>query len=333
MALFNSSLETIRWSLAAQGSKLSGLAHRVLKTSKKVLLEDELVPGFPLLDPSSPNASGLSSPPIPGTAGVASPQAGIQAKDKLTLLRTIEERVIPTLAARRGLGSVSGLALVGVWQESFLQALLANDKPHLQTMLLRLLAQGWNHQQIHQHLVEHSAHQLGVKWAADEVNTAELTLGMANLHQIVNEFSLNLPPDTVLGQGQSLRVLMTVLPENHHGLGNKIVAQAMLAQGWDVTSLMPQSASELLAGVGTQRFDLIGLSVGCQVHLHGLARLIEQIRATSQKHDVVVMVGGPVFVQNPHWAIEVGADGTAADAQQAVTLATQLCRARVHLKQ
>jgi methanogenic corrinoid protein MtbC1 len=39
---------------------------------------------------------------------------------------------------------------------------------------------------------------------------------------------------------------------------------------------------------------------------------------------VVMMVGGPIFVSQPHWADEIGADATAPDARVAVDLALRL---------
>jgi methanogenic corrinoid protein MtbC1 len=58
-------------------------------------------------------------------------------------------------------------------------------------------------------------------------------------------------------------------------------------------------------------------------HLHAVQDLIEVVRADPRCARLRVMVGGHPFTIDPALWQTVGADGTAADADAAVTLAEQ----------
>jgi methanogenic corrinoid protein MtbC1 len=52
--------------------------------------------------------------------------------------------------------------------------------------------------------------------------------------------------------------------------------------------------------------------------------VIQTIKRESRNQAIGVMVGGPVFSQNPDLALQIGADGTAKCATGAVVLAQKL---------
>ena len=58
--------------------------------------------------------------------------------------------------------------------------------------------------------------------------------------------------------------------------------------------------------------------MGCETRLEGLTADIRAVRAASRNADVGVMVGGPMFVARPEYALLVGADATATDGRNAV---------------
>lgn len=49
-----------------------------------------------------------------------------------------------------------------------------------------------------------------------------------------------------------------------------------------------------------------------------MKRVIEAARGASRNRDLIVMVGGPLFIENPELVALVGADATARDAKEAV---------------
>ena len=62
---------------------------------------------------------------------------------------------------------------------------------------------------------------------------------------------------------------------------------------------------------------MVGFSLGSALRLDELKKSIAEIRQRSRNHDIGVMVGGPIFLMNPEYVAQVGADGTAIDGLQA----------------
>ena len=68
----------------------------------------------------------------------------------------------------------------------------------------------------------------------------------------------------------------------------------------------------------TQHFDVVGISVGWGALVENIASAIQSIRRASLNKNVVVLVGGNLFLENPAFVSRVGADGTAEDGRQAI---------------
>ena len=68
----------------------------------------------------------------------------------------------------------------------------------------------------------------------------------------------------------------------------------------------------------------MGLSLNCITCLAPLRALIAETRSVTRNRDLVILVGGHVFLESPELVAAVGADGTAPDAEAAVRLARSL---------
>jgi methanogenic corrinoid protein MtbC1 len=83
--------------------------------------------------------------------------------------------------------------------------------------------------------------------------------------------------------------------------------------------------------VAGRALDIVGLTVSVERHATPLTRTIASVRRASRNPGILVLVGGRVFTDRPGLATEIGADGTAADGQLAVTLAETLLTKRLAL--
>ena len=72
--------------------------------------------------------------------------------------------------------------------------------------------------------------------------------------------------------------------------------------------------------------DVFALSVSLDRQLDNAKNIIEFARKRSCNPEISVIVGGPLFINNPELAELVGADGTSLDAPGALNLATQLLK-------
>jgi methanogenic corrinoid protein MtbC1 len=119
-------------------------------------------------------------------------------------------------------------------------------------------------------------------------------------------------------------MLLVPAPGEQHVLGLIIVGDYFRRAGWDVWGEPPATSDDLPNVVQNEWFDVVGLSVGCEVRVDVLAAEIEAIRQASRNRGIGVMVGGPLFNKYPELVAQVGADATAKDGRDAVVQAARL---------
>ncbi len=116
--------------------------------------------------------------------------------------------------------------------------------------------------------------------------------------------------------------LLVATPGEQHSFGLSMLATFFRTAGWTVQSPAVRSAVDVQRRVASG-FDLLGISLGAEIHLQRLARCIALARRGCGDRRLVIMVGGPLFIARPELATRIGADATAPDA------ATALAQARL----
>jgi MerR family transcriptional regulator, light-induced transcriptional regulator len=178
-------------------------------------------------------------------------------------------------------------------------------------------------------LISPAARSLGIQWENDTIDFIAVTMGLWRLQEVVYELAAR-SPGAVRNSGGDRRALFCVTPGDTHSLGTTIVDECFRRSGWNTLCLPSTSEGELLSLVHERWFEIIGLTVSCDHHIDTLTRLISCLRAASRNPQVGIMVGGPLFVQNPDLARQIGADATAKDAHVAVDRAEQLVTQSVY---
>ncbi len=93
-------------------------------------------------------------------------------------------------------------------------------------------------------------------------------------------------------------------------------------------AVLPRCRLGCVVGLRLERSDIIeaaqriwfgvaGFSLACDDHIGDLAVLIRDVRRASRNAGIGILVGGPLFMENPDLVALVGADATAADGRQA----------------
>jgi len=127
------------------------------------------------------------------------------------------------------------------------------------------------------------------------------------------------------------RVLMSACAQGEiHEIGARMVADFFEMEGWDTCHLganMP--AAVLVDYVGQHRPDLLALSATMTFHLEGVAAMVRALRANQETRDLRIMVGGHAFNREPDLWREIGADGYARDAEDALGAAGRLAAGAV----
>lgn len=190
--------------------------------------------------------------------------------------------------------------------EQWMRALLEEGLP-LEGLLLDLFAPAARH--------------LGRLWEEDEANFLDVAVALGRLQSLARALCARLEGADVPANGR--RVLLMPCPGETHLFNLALVASFFREAGWSVV-LSGGADEDPAARVRAERFDLIGISLSCDVHLPVMTDLVATLRGASCNPGVRVIVGGPLFLRDPAHAATVGADATAQDGRSAVEVAEAL---------
>jgi methanogenic corrinoid protein MtbC1 len=253
------------------------------------------------------------------------------APARTPLAQTLDGAVIPRLVlagrvdrARREGGEVSTQDdRVGELAE----LVLARDADAARAFLDGLHDRGTSFERLYLDVIAPAARRLGDFWSEDRCHFTDVTLAVSRLHHMLHQLGHGFYAEEP--HGDSLRrVLLLPAPGEQHSFGLAMVAEFFRRAGWDVWSGAALSRDDLLRLVARDRFDLVGLSMGCEGRVDELPSLVHAVRHRARNPDLGVFVGGPPFLARPDLATAVGADATALDGRQAVDQAEQLLAMR-----
>ena len=246
------------------------------------------------------------------------------------LVNAIEDEVIPRLILSQRATShdvhadaVTLAAAGDECVEEFTNILLTHEVEVAYAYIDSIRVRGVSLSAVYLELLAPAARSLGEMWEQDRCGFAEVTVALCRLHEILRGLSVGQNPalDTPpLGR----RVLLVPVPGEQHTFGLLMVAEFFRRSGWEVWSESLPGARELIGLAGQEWFTLVGLSVGCESHVDGLASTIHSLRKAARNRSVGIMVGGALLCRQPELALHVGADATGMDARQAALQAENL---------
>lgn len=246
------------------------------------------------------------------------------------LARTIELEIIPRLmlahraapqAPMRPTGPGQPITTEDVRQFAKLVLSHAEDVAFASVQTLR--ARDVSVERIYLELLAPTARYLGELWEEDLCNFTDVTVGLGRLQRVLRELSPALGR-SVEHPSLGRRVLLLPSPGEQHTFGLVMVAEFFRRAGWDVTGGAWATGADAAALVGAEWFDVIGFSLGAEVHLSSLAESISAVRRATCNPGLAVLVGGPMFGVHPHYVEQVGADGMTIDGREAPALAERL---------
>jgi 5-methyltetrahydrofolate--homocysteine methyltransferase len=118
------------------------------------------------------------------------------------------------------------------------------------------------------------------------------------------------------------RVAIGTVKGDLHDIGKNLVAMMLEGAGFEIVDLGTDVAPDQFLAAVKEGVDLVGLSALLTTTMPSMATTIQALDAAGLRDRVKVMIGGaPVTAE---YARQIGADGFAPDASQAVTLAKSL---------
>jgi methanogenic corrinoid protein MtbC1 len=254
----------------------------------------------------------------------------ISNKAPLVLTGLIESQIIPRLlvACRNQSIRPDDIArdrICASQTEGFAAIVLRLEAHALMEQVEGFLARGASVEAVLIDLLAPTARQIGLWWEEDAVDFVDVTMGLWRLQQVVYELSARIPGKAPVF-GQSRKALFSVFPGSDHSFGTVIIEECFRREGWQTTLLTSTTDHQLINMVAEQYYDMIGLTITCDDEMINAPALIARLRSRSRNPMLGVMVGGRIFVQSPELVLQIGADATALDAEQAVKRAEMLLR-------
>jgi len=169
-----------------------------------------------------------------------------------------------------------------------------------------------------------SATVLGEKFDKLEIFLPDLLVAADAMKAGLDILLPNIPKGKAFEKGT---VVIGTVKGDIHDVGKNIVVALLRANGFNVHDLgIDIATSKLIEKAEEVRADIIALSALMSSTIGGQKDVIDYLKDVGKREKFIVMVGGGATTQE--WAEEIGADGYAETAAEAVMVASRLAERR-----
>lgn len=135
-------------------------------------------------------------------------------------------------------------------------------------------------------------------------------------------------PFLLTGVKTGRTLVATCVAGDLHEIGVRMVADFFEMEGWDTFYAGANTPHiSVIEAIIERNADVLAISATITYHVREVQALITAVRNHPECARVKILVGGHPFILAPDLWRQVGADGTASDAQAALALAAQLLSA------
>jgi methylmalonyl-CoA mutase cobalamin-binding domain/chain len=183
-----------------------------------------------------------------------------------------------------------------------------------------LLDHGFSAKQILDHGMLETMQAIGVKFGTGELFIPQVLLSA----RAMNEGLKVLEPHLAASKREiSGKALVGTVRGDFHDIGKNMVVTMLRGVGFEVKDLgINLSPEAFVKGVAEYQPDIVGLSALLTTTMAEMGKVIKALAAAGLRDRVKIMVGGAAV--NEKFAHDIGADGYAGDAGEAVELAKRL---------
>jgi corrinoid protein of di/trimethylamine methyltransferase len=201
------------------------------------------------------------------------------------------------------------------------EALYALDETTAVGLTNELIGEGLAPQEVLQKGLAEAMLEIGRRWNAGDVFLPEV-VAAAEIFKKCNDI---VEPALIAAGGKTLghKVLMATVKGDLHDLGKNMVGAMMKTAGFEVHDLGKDVPTEtIIEAVREMEPTIVGLSSLLTTTVPEQRNVIKALEEAGLRRAVKVMVGGAPVTEE--WASEIGADGFAPNAPEAVKLALRL---------
>jgi len=206
-----------------------------------------------------------------------------------------------------------------LWQvaSSYLDALLRGSRREAMEAITRALDSGTSVREVYRHVFEPVQQEIGRLWQLNRITVAQEHYCTAATQHIMTQ----LYGRVFGGEKRDARAVAMCVGGELHEVGLRIVTDLLELEGWQTwylgASVPPAAAVQLCA---EQRADVLLVSATLPPHIAAVAEVIRLFRARPELAQAKVIVGGRAFRSAPELWREIGADGYASNADDALAL-------------
>ncbi len=209
----------------------------------------------------------------------------------------------------------------------YLDALLEGKRVEAGLLALQALRNGDSLRALYREVFERTLQEVGKLWERGEIDVAAEHQFSHSTQQIMSQLYGHLLDERKRPRGASC-LSLAVWGEQHE-IGSRIVADLLELEGWESIYLGGNLGyQDILLAAMDRRPDILALSATMAHNVDSAARVIRLVRESPQLRTVGILVGGRAFNLDPEVWKQIGADGYAADADRAVTVADSILKER-----
>ena len=212
-------------------------------------------------------------------------------------------------------------AALAEFAREYIDLLLAGERQLASQLVLAKAHAGTPVSQIYLEVFQPVQRELGRLWQMNLISVGQEHYCSAATQMAMSQ----LYPLLFDGTKRALSMVATCVSGDLHEIGVRMLSDFFELDGWNtyyVGASMPAGA--IVQALVERQAQILAISATIATHLPNVAALISDVRANPACSGVKILVGGYPFNQAPGLWQEVGADGYARDAQQAVALARSL---------
>lgn len=205
--------------------------------------------------------------------------------------------------------------------QSFLGALLGGDRHAASRLVLDAVDSGVSVKDVYLHVFQPSQYEIGRLWQTNRISVAQEHFCTAATQLVMSQLYPHIFSTEKIGR----TLVATCVAENLHEIGVRMVSDFFEIEGWDTFYLGANApAADVVRALVERRADVLAISATMAYHMRNVRELVAAARAADACAGVKVLVGGSVFNAGPDLWREIGADGFARDAADAVAVANSL---------
>ncbi|MBT8486557.1 MAG: hypothetical protein HKO59_09355 [Phycisphaerales bacterium] len=203
----------------------------------------------------------------------------------------------------------------------YLEALLAGRHRAAEELIIESVAGGLSVADAYQQVLAPAQVEIGRMWHEGEITIADEHLATHNVGIVMSRLRNAFP----VQPEATHRVLTTAAAGDLHSIGPRMVSDFFELAGWQTFCLGANTpAAEVVRAVVDYEASLLAVSASSVLHVREVGDVIALVRATPETASVRIIVGGRPFALVSDLWEELGADGTAASLDAAVTLGARL---------